>query len=152
MWRVFLCCTVRKYGRHESHYYGLDLTKTASTGCSGCDRQAANHPKGRPSADDKCGRNESERLKCFVIYGPNGPSASSVVWSQWLIQELGIQPGELPTTSAPQKLMERHQVMPSHVVPLAMWTWEKRPPVMGVGLWTPLLDYWLVVSRHINTI
>ena len=66
MWRVFLCCTVRKYGRHESHYYGLDLTKTASTGCSGCDRQAANHPKGRPSADDQCGRNESERLKCFV--------------------------------------------------------------------------------------
>ena len=68
MWRVFLCCTVRKYGRHESHYYGLDLTKTASTGCSGCDRQAANHPKGRPSADDQCGRNESERLKCLYIY------------------------------------------------------------------------------------
>lgn len=40
-------------------------------------------------------------------------------------QELGIQPGELPTTSALQKLVERHQVMPSHVVhvvPLAMWT------------------------------
>ena len=46
-------------------------------------------------------------------------------WSQRLIQELGIQPGELPTTSALQKLVERHQVMPSHVVhmvPLAMWT------------------------------
>ncbi|CAL1142286.1 unnamed protein product [Cladocopium goreaui] len=40
-------------------------------------------------------------------------------------QELGIQPGELPTTSALQKLVEQHQVMPSHVVhvvPLAMWT------------------------------
>ena len=55
------------YGRHESHYYGLDLTKIASTGCSGCDRQAANHPKGRPSADDQCGRNESERLKCSNV-------------------------------------------------------------------------------------
>jgi hypothetical protein len=46
----------------------LDLTKTASTGCSGCDRQAANHPKGRPSADDQCGRNESERLKCLWVH------------------------------------------------------------------------------------
>eukprot|EP00434_Breviolum_minutum_P023339 symbB.v1.2.020589.t1/scaffold1691.1/size105682/6 len=37
-------------------------------------------------------------------------------------QELGIQPGELPTAKALQRLVERYHVQPNHVVPLAMWT------------------------------
>jgi len=37
-------------------------------------------------------------------------------------QELGIQPGEVPTAKALQGLVERYHVQPNHVVPLAMWS------------------------------
>ncbi len=56
-------------------------------------------------------------------------------WQLPKSQELGIQPGELPTAKALQGLVERYHVQPDHVVPLAMWSWKKDEAAMAAHGW-----------------